>query len=111
LAVDGVPLQAPDAVYEQLQVVSGQKVTLTVNAKPTLDGGVVEQSNNAFFGREGQWWIENHGAEPDVRVENDPASHGAGHDRQLEVEVETLLKQLKERATETFPALPAYPVK
>ena len=82
-----------------------------VNTQHTLDGGGVEQSNNAFFGKEGKWWIENHGAEPDVRVENDPSSFMAGHDRQLEVGVETLLKQLKEQPTATFPALPAYPVK
>jgi tricorn protease len=82
-----------------------------VNTQLTLDGGRVEQSNNAFYGKEGQWWIENHGAEPDVRVENDPATVAAGHDRQLEVAVETLQKQLAENPTATFPPVPQYPKK
>jgi tricorn protease len=82
-----------------------------INTQLTLDGGSVEQSNNAFYGKEGQWWIENHGAEPDVRVENDAPTWMAGHDRQLEVGVETLLKQLKESPTPALPPVPAYPRK
>jgi hypothetical protein len=42
-------------------------------------------------------------------VENDPARQLQGHDRQLEVGVETLLKQLKEHPTPAFPPVPAYP--
>jgi tricorn protease len=80
-----------------------------INTQFTLDGGQVEQSNNAFYGREGQWWVENHGAEPDLTVENDPASLHEGHDRQLEVGVETLLKQLQENPTPALPPVPAYP--
>ena len=80
-----------------------------INTQFTVDGGRVEQSNNAFYGKEGQWWVENHGAEPDLTVENDPASLLQGHDRQLEVGIETLLKQLKDNPTPSFPAIPAYP--
>ncbi|MBI4913439.1 MAG: PD40 domain-containing protein [Acidobacteria bacterium] len=80
-----------------------------INTQRTVDGGRVEQSNNAFFGREGRWWVENHGADPDLLVENDPASLLAGQDRQLEVGVATLLKELKEKPTEAFPPVPAYP--
>lgn len=80
-----------------------------INAQRTLDGGTVQQSNNAFFGREGKWWVENHGADPDLTVENDPASALQGRDRQLEVGIETLLKQLKENPTPAFPPVPAYP--
>lgn len=80
-----------------------------INAQRTLDGGTVNQSNNAFYGREGKWWVENHGAEPDLTVENDPASALQGRDRQLEVGIETLLKQLKDNPTPGFPAVPAYP--
>jgi tricorn protease len=80
-----------------------------INTQFTLDGGRVEQSNNAFYGKEGQWWVENHGAEPDLTAENDPASLMQGHDRQLETGIETLLKQLKESPPPTFPAIPAYP--
>jgi tricorn protease len=80
-----------------------------INTQFTLDGGRVEQSNNAFYGREGQWWVENHGADPDLLVENDPASLLQGRDRQLEVGIETLLKQLQENPTPAFPPVPAYP--
>jgi len=80
-----------------------------INTQFTLDGGQVEQSNNGFYGREGKWWVENHGADPDLTVENDPASLNDGHDRQLEVGVETLLKQLKENPTPSLPPVPAYP--
>ncbi len=80
-----------------------------INTQFTLDGGRVEQSNNGFYGREGQWWVENHGADPDITVENDPASLLQGRDRQLQVGIETLLKQLKENPTPAFPAVPASP--
>jgi len=80
-----------------------------INTQFTIDGGTVEQSNNGFYGREGQWWVENHGADPDLTVENDPASLLLGHDRQLEVGIETLLKQLKDNPTLAFPPVPAYP--
>jgi tricorn protease len=80
-----------------------------INTQFTLDGGRVEQSNNGFYGREGKWWVENHGVDPDLTVENDPASLMQGHDRQLEVGIETLLKQLRDNPTPAFPAIPAYP--
>jgi tricorn protease len=80
-----------------------------INTQFTLDGGRVEQSNNGFYGREGQWWVENHGADPDLTVENDPASLQKGQDRQLEVGIQTLLQQLKENPTPAFPPVPAYP--
>lgn len=80
-----------------------------INTQLTLDGGRVEQSNNGFYGREGKWWVENHGADPDLTVANDPASALQGHDRQLEVGIETLLKQLRENPTPAFPPIPAYP--
>jgi tricorn protease len=80
-----------------------------INTQLTLDGGTVDQSNNGFYGREGKWWVENHGADPDLIVENDPASLMKGRDPQLEVGIATLLKQLKENPTPAFPAVPAYP--
>ena len=45
-----------------------------VNGQSTIDNGRVEQSNNAFYGRDGKWLVENHGADPDVLQDNDPAS-------------------------------------
>jgi tricorn protease len=81
-----------------------------VNGQATVDGGTVHQSNNSFFGREGKWLVENHGADPDVLLENDPASASAGKDLQLEKAVEVLKKEIAERPF-TFPARPAYPMR
>jgi tricorn protease len=38
LAIDGQPLRAPEAIQARLQVIKGQKVVLTVNGKPTMEG-------------------------------------------------------------------------
>ena len=38
--------------------------------------------------------MENYGVQPDIRVDNLPEDNLAGRDRQLEVAVEDLLKQL-----------------
>lgn len=80
-----------------------------INTQFTLDGGQVEQSNNAFYGREGKWWVENHGVDPDVVIENDPAALMEGRDPQLEKAVDLLLQDLKDKPTPAFPAIPAYP--
>jgi len=82
-----------------------------INTQFTIDGGQVEQSNNAFYGRDGKWWVENHGVDPDITVDNDPESALAGQDRQLDTAIDTLLKQLKDSPTPAFPAIPAYPKK
>jgi tricorn protease len=79
-----------------------------VNGQNTVDNGRVEQSNNAFYGREGQWLVENHGADPDVLQDNDPASASAGRDAQLERAVAIALEKIKQKPWE-FPARPAYP--
>ncbi|HPN36718.1 MAG TPA: S41 family peptidase [bacterium] len=81
-----------------------------INGQKTIDNGTVHQSNNAFFGREGKWLVENHGADPDILVDNDPASLMAGQDRQLDAAIEVLKKQIAEKPW-TFPSRPAYPKK
>lgn len=81
-----------------------------VNAQTTIDNGSVNQSNNAFYGQEGKWLVENHGADPDILLENDPASMVAGRDVQLEKAIEVLLKKTKDEPF-TFPPQPAYPKK
>jgi len=78
-----------------------------VNGQRTIDNGTVHQSNNSFYGREGTWWVENHGADPDILLENDPASASAGKDLQLEKAIEMAMKQAKEKPY-TFPARPPY---
>ena len=81
-----------------------------VNGQRTIDNGRVEQSNNAFYGREGKWLVENHGADPDILQDNDPASVVAGKDLQLEKAVEVALQKIKDQPWQ-FPPVPAYPKK
>ena len=81
-----------------------------VNRQRTIDNGAVEQSNNAFYGREGKWWIENHGFDPDILLDNDPASATAGKDLQLDKAIEVLMQQIKEKPF-TFTPKPPYPKK
>jgi tricorn protease len=81
-----------------------------INGQTTIDNGTVHQSNNAFYVREEKWLVENHGADPDILVENDPASAVRGEDKQLETAIQLLLKKIDEEPF-TFPEKPAYPVK
>ncbi|MBI4891082.1 MAG: PD40 domain-containing protein [Acidobacteria bacterium] len=63
---------------------------------PTLiDGGGLTAPNLAFYNTEKQWDVENHGTDPDIEVEMDPALVRQGHDPQLEKAVEVLLDSLK----------------
>ncbi len=79
-----------------------------VNTQTTIDGGQVEQSNNAFWGAGGTWLVENHGADPDVLVDDDPVSSAAGRDVQLEKAIELVKKQVAERPFRFAPR-PDYP--
>lgn len=81
-----------------------------LNAQTTIDNGSVNQSNNAFYGEEGKWLVENHGADPDILIDNDPASVMAGKDNQLDKAIEVVLQKIKEHPF-TFPPVPDYPVK
>jgi tricorn protease len=81
-----------------------------LNRQITIDNGSVEQSNNAFYGKEGIWLVENHGADPTIIIDNDPASVMDGKDPQLEKAIETILERIKKNPF-TFPATPAYPKK
>jgi tricorn protease len=81
-----------------------------LNRQLTIDNGSVEQSNNAFWGRGGEWLVENHGADPDVLIDNDPGSAVAGRDLQLEKAIEVALEQINKNPS-TFPPRPDYPKK
>jgi tricorn protease len=81
-----------------------------LNQQVTIDNGTVEQSNNAFYGKEGKWWVENHGADPDVLVDNDPGSVLAGRDPQLEKAIAVILERIKANPLKFAPK-PAYPKK
>ncbi|HNX51968.1 MAG TPA: PDZ domain-containing protein, partial [Thermoanaerobaculaceae bacterium] len=80
-----------------------------VNAQTTIDNGSVNQPNNAFWGKEQAWWVENHGADPDVLVDNDPGSVMAGQDRQLEKAIEVLLAEIAKEGPPIPADHPPYP--
>jgi len=75
-----------------------------------VDGGSVTSPNVAFYNPNGTWDVENHGVDPDVEVELDPALWRQGRDTQLEKAVEVALERLK---TFKKPEVkkPAYPDK
>jgi len=81
-----------------------------VNGQRTIDNGTVHQSNNSFYNEKGAWLVENHGADPDILVDNDPASASAGRDLQLEKAVDVLLGQIKEKPV-SWPPVPKYPIR
>jgi tricorn protease len=81
-----------------------------LNRQLTVDNGTVEQSNNAFYGESGKWIVEGHGADPDIVVDNDPASAAAGRDAQLEKALEVVKQQMQAKPF-TFPPRPKYPVR
>jgi tricorn protease len=81
-----------------------------LNGQTTIDNGRVEQSNNAFYGPEGKWLVENHGADPDILVDNDPGSAVAGRDLQLEKAIEVILEKIKKNPPPSWPR-PPYPKK
>mgnify|MGYP002387593977 CR=1 FL=1 len=81
-----------------------------LNQQLTIDNGSVHQSNNAFYGREGTWWVENHGADPDILVDNDPGSAAAGRDLQLEKAISVIMEKVQANLLKFAPK-PAYPKK
>ena len=77
---------------------------------PLLDGGNVNVPEFGFASADGRWIIEGHGVDPDIVVENDPASVIAGRDPQLERGVAEVLRQMQEHP-KRLPTRPAPPVK
>jgi tricorn protease len=77
-----------------------------------MDGGYITIPEGATYGLDSQWAIENHGVDPDIEVENQPADLLAGHDAQLETAVDLMLKAIAGKPNglpPPPPALPAYP--
>ena len=75
-----------------------------------IDGGTVYVPEFGFANLKGEWIIEGHGVDPDIEVDNDPASVIAGKDPQLERGVAELMKKLQQNPT-AQPRRPADPVK
>ncbi len=79
-------------------------------AAPLLDGGFIGAPQSGFWNPNGTWDVENHGVDPDVAVEMDPASVKAGGDPQLEKAVAVVLDLLAKNPPpkHTRPAYPVY---
>jgi tricorn protease len=78
---------------------------------PLLDGGFLNKPEFSRYDLEGkQWIIEGRGVEPDIYVDNDPATEYTGIDQQLDMAIEVILEELKTQEKE-IPPLPPYPVK
>ncbi len=75
-----------------------------------LDGGVAFVPIQGTNDTDGSWIIEGHGVDPDIEVENDPASVIAGRDPQLERGIAEVLEAM-EKDPRHLPSRPADPVK
>lgn len=75
-----------------------------------MDGGSVTAPRVAFYNRNGQWDVENHGVDPDVEVEITPKDFMTGRDPQLEKAVTVVLDNLKKNPLPVAkrPAFPNY---
>ena len=79
---------------------------------PLLDGGFITVPEDAIYGLDSEWVIENHGVAPDIDIEDSPADWLAGRDVQLESAVRYLMNELQKNPgglPPPPPPLPAYP--
>ncbi|MGH7024227.1 MAG: S41 family peptidase [Caulobacteraceae bacterium] len=77
-----------------------------------MDGGYITIPEGALYNLDSMWAVENHGVDPDIKVEDEPADLLAGHDVQLEIAVSVLMKQIAGKPASPPtppPLLPAYP--
>jgi tricorn protease len=79
------------------------------NRGPLIDGGNIFVPGSALANSKGEWVIEGYGVDPDIEVDNDPASEIAGRDPQLERGIAEIMARLKNPVK--LPARPAPPVK
>jgi tricorn protease len=75
-----------------------------------MDGGSVTAPRVAFYNRNGDWDVENHGVAPDVEVEITPKDWASGHDPQLEKAVALVMDSMKKNPQPVAkrPAFPNY---
>jgi tricorn protease len=71
-----------------------------------MDGGYVTIPEDALYTPDSKWAVENHGVDPDIVVENEPADLLAGHDKQLETAVSLMVKAIGDQKA-GLPAPPA----
>ncbi len=64
-----------------------------------MDGGLMTRpESGSHSAEESNWIIENHGVEPDIYIDNDPAKEYAGEDEQLNKAIEVIMTQLDQYA-------------
>jgi len=77
-----------------------------------VDGGGTTPPQFGLYGLAGEWLIEGHGVEPDIRVMNDPAAVVRGEDPQLDAAIAHLQEILEQEGGRwRLPERPAYPDK
>ena len=72
---------------------------------PFMDGQDLRVPFFTSYDMQGNWIIENHGIDPDIRVDNDPIKEWNGEDEQLNRAIEEVMNQLKDR--KPLPKTPA----
>jgi tricorn protease len=76
---------------------------------PIVDGGYLNRPEFSRYDLAGKEWIlEGHGVDPDIVVDNDPATEFAGDDQQLDKAIEVILQEMKS-APVKLPPPPPYP--
>ncbi len=82
-----------------------------ITGAPTLiDGGYFTSPTFRMYDPDGDWFKEGHGVDPDVEVDDDPASLAKGVDAQLEAAIKEVKKELK-KDSNMIPARPAKEVR
>jgi tricorn protease len=82
-----------------------------ISGAPSLiDGGSVTVPTMGLYSTKGEWLIEGHGVDPDIKVVDDPSLMAKGGDPQLERAVEEVLKSLK-KETPIEVGKPKYPLR
>jgi len=72
-----------------------------------VDGGFVQVPTHGIYSTDGEWIIEGHGVDPDIRVVDDPSKMAGGGDPQLDKGIEEVMRLLKEKPW-AAPRRPAY---
>jgi tricorn protease len=73
-----------------------------------IDNGFVTAPRFAFFTLDGTWDVENHGVQPDIDLELEPAEWRQGHDAQLEKAIAVVMDELSKNPPQPVKR-PAYP--
>ncbi|HEX5044552.1 MAG TPA: S41 family peptidase [Candidatus Polarisedimenticolaceae bacterium] len=88
----------------------GGEIWLT-SSNVLVDRGIATAAEFGVYGPQGDWLIEGHGVEPDVRVDNLPHATFQGKDAQLEAAVAFLQDKIKKEPVVVPVPIPKYPVK